>query len=118
MVPGRGHWCHFLPTILGGVVGFVGVGVSAIRADAADGVDLASDHPDGQRTSCGWHNRPRAPLIGGRVILIDCIDRAFAGNVSTDDVDLSTYRGGAYVMQRPGQRRAATPTIFCRIIFF
>ena len=116
MIPRCDHGCVLAPKVLSWIVGFVGRRVAAILADPADGVDFSRDDADGESAACGWHRFLRRPLIFGRSVFIDGIQRTDAGNIAADDVNLAVERGRADVMQWLWQGGAAAPTIGCRVV--
>src|SRR3990172_7999047 len=113
----RGKLC---PPIGGRVVHLVRPRIAPVSPDPTDGVDLPIDHADGESPAGGRHVRPLSPLVGGRVVLEDRIDRVpsvMEIRVAADHIEAPAHRGGRRVVECPRERGALSPPIGHPIIF-
>jgi hypothetical protein len=108
----------FAPTVPHRIVGFVGIGIFAVRADTADGVDLVINNSERQGAAGGGHVGFYRPAVGGRIIFINRVNRSDTGDIAADSVDFAGPRDGADMVQQLRQRGAPAPTVFGRIVFF
>src|SRR5688572_16038146 len=94
MVSGSWHRCVMGPAISKRIIGLVRSSVLAVRAYASHGKNLSCDYADCKRATSRRHRPFRRPAISARVVLVNCVDRTRAGDIATDDIELSIHRGG------------------------
>ena len=116
VIPRAGDGGAFRPTVLQRIVLLVGTGVSSIRSDPAHGVNLSTDYPYCQGSSCSRHGSPGAPLVQRRIVLVDRIHWPPPRVVAPDHVDFPRHGGCPDVVEGAWKGGPTPPEVLCWII--